>query len=82
VLARFAQYPDGGIEPQPYRMNRAMRRLLSSWTIAIQRQRPDGGATWQLPRCPQGHYRPVRHERLAGEFEHYPAGQNDVRVCL
>ena len=45
-------------------------------------QYPDGGATWQLPRCPHGHYRPVRHERLVAEFEHFPAGRNDVRVCL
>jgi hypothetical protein len=82
VLARFAQYPDGGIEPEPSRLNRATRHRLHAWMMTTPHQRPDGGMTWQLPRCPQGHYRPVRHERLVAEFERFPAGQNDVRVCL
>jgi hypothetical protein len=82
VLARFAQYPDGRIELQPYRANRAMRHTLYPWMLATQHQRPDGGVTWRLPRCPQGHNRPVREERLVAEFERFPAGQSDVRVCL
>jgi hypothetical protein len=82
VLARFERWPDGKVEPAPQGLNRAARRRLYPWMLATQHQRPDGGVTWQLPRCPHGHYRPVRHERLAAAFEDFPAGQNDVRVCL
>jgi hypothetical protein len=83
ALARFAQYPDGGIEIEPSRLNRAVTRgPLYPWMLPVQHERPDGGVTWRLPRCPQGHNRPVRHERLVAEFERFPAGQNDVRVCL
>jgi hypothetical protein len=82
VLARFAQYPDGKVEPEPSTVNRAARRRLYPWMIATPHRRPDGGVTWQLPRCPQGHNRPVRDERLIAEFEHFPAGQTDHRVYL
>lgn len=88
VLARFEQYPDGTVEPAPTSLHRAVRRAMRGETklypsmLPTPHQRPDGGVTWQLPRCPQGHDRPVRHERLAAVFEHFPAGQNDVRVCL
>ena len=82
VLARFAQYPDGGIELAAHSANRAMRRTLYPWMLATPHKRPDGGVTWQMPRCPQGHNRPVRHERLVAEFEHFRTGQNDLRVCL
>jgi hypothetical protein len=83
ALARFAQHPDGGIEPQPWSANHAQRRgVLYPWMMPVRHERPDGGATWRLPRCPYGHNRPVRHERLAAAFERIPAGQNDVRVCL
>jgi hypothetical protein len=82
VLGRFAQYPDGTVEPQPSTLNRAAHRRLYPWMIATPHQRPDGGVTWQMPHCPQGHNRPVRQERLVAEFERIPAGQNDVRVCL
>jgi hypothetical protein len=83
ALARFAQYPDGGIEPQGHMLNRAATRgTLYPWMLLVQHQRPDGGVTWRLPRCPQGHDRPIRHERRAAAFEDFPAGRNDVRVCL
>ncbi len=82
VLARFALYPDGTVDLQPSRVPRAARRTLYPWMLPTEHRRPDGGVTWQLPRCPQGHNRPVRHERLVAAFEHYPAGQNDVWVCL
>jgi hypothetical protein len=82
ALARFAQHPDGKIEPEAYSFNRAVRGTLYMWMLLVRHERPDGGVTWRLPRCPHGHDRPVRHERLVTEFERYPAGQNDVRVCL
>jgi len=82
VLGRFAQYPDGTVEPEASTINRAAQRRLYPYMIATPHQRPDGGVTWKMPHCPQGHYRPVRLERLVAEFERIPAGQNDVRVCL
>lgn len=82
VLARFERWPDGKMEPTGHSVNRAMRRRLYPWMMTIPHQRPDGGVTWQLSRCPQGHNRPVRHERLVAEFERIPADRNDVRVCL
>jgi hypothetical protein len=82
TLARFEQHPDGKVEPAAQGVNRAMRRRLYPWMLVTPHQRPDGGVTWKLPRCPHGHERPVRQERLVAEFGRIPAGQNDVRVCL
>ena len=88
VLARFEQFPDGQVEPAPTQASGAIRRAsrgearLYPWMLPVPHQRPDGGVTWQLPRCPQSHNRPVRQERLIAEFERIPAGRNDVRICL
>jgi hypothetical protein len=47
-------------------------------------QRPDGGNTWQL-RCPHGHNRPAKHERVLAALaamETFPAGQERPRIWL
>jgi hypothetical protein len=56
--------------------------VLYPWMLPTPHQRLDGGVTWQLPRCPYGHNRPVREERLVAAFERIPAGQDYTRVCL
>jgi hypothetical protein len=82
-LARFERRPDGKIDLGPSgNMNRAMRRRLYPWILPCPHLRPDGGVTWQLPPCPYGHYRPVRHERLVAAFEGFAAGQDYARLCL
>jgi hypothetical protein len=82
-LARFERWPDGKVDLGPTgSINRAMRRRLYPWMMARPHHRPDGGVTWQLPPCPQGHYRPVRHERLVAAFEDFATGQDYVRLCL
>jgi hypothetical protein len=83
ALARFAQNPDGSIDLEASTLNRAVTRgPLYPWMLPVRHERSDGGVTWRLPRCPYGHNRPVRHERLVAAFEEFPAGRNDIRVCL
>jgi hypothetical protein len=86
-LARFERHPDGTVELAPSGANRAIRRAargetkLYPWMLPAPHQRPDGGVTWRL-RCPRGHDRPVRHERLVAAFEGLPSGQDYARLCL
>jgi hypothetical protein len=44
-------------------------------------RRPDGGWTWDLS-CPEGHTKPVQHERIAAAFEVFPPGQDTWRIPL
>ena len=59
-LARFTHFDSGTVEFTPPSGKHPIPR----------HERPDGGVTWQL-RCPKGHDRPVRHERVVAAFEHF-----------
>jgi hypothetical protein len=74
-LARFARLADGGpVEVQPFTVNKQP-------VIPYPRQRPDGGVTWQLV-CPQGHNRPVKHERVVAALDAFPPGTDSMRIAL
>lgn len=60
-LARFTRFSTGAVE---------VTGLYGKHPRYPRHRRPDGGATWQL-RCPQGHDRPVRHERIVAAFERF-----------
>jgi len=80
-LARFVRDASGGIRIQTFTHNQTFTHKRMQAVFA-KRQRPDGGVTWQLPRCPQGHYKPIRDERIAAAFDAFPPGTKRMRVLL
>lgn len=71
-LARFVRNARGGpIGFQPFTVD-------GKQVGPYPHQRPDGGVTWQLL-CPQGHNKPMRHERIAAALDAIPAGKDSIR---
>src|SRR5215218_6107908 len=73
-LVRFERTSDGRVEVKPFTANRQK-------VIPYPHRRPDGGWTWQLV-CPQGHDRPVRHERVLAALDAFPPDQDSFRIPL
>jgi len=74
-FVRFVRDDAGTITPQPFKVG-------GQAVTAYPHRRPDGGITWQL-QCPQGHNRPIRHERILEAFDTLKAlGKSDLRITL
>ncbi len=43
--------------------------------------RPDGGITWHL-RCPQGHHKPIRQERMIAALDALPPDAPAFRLSV
>jgi hypothetical protein len=88
-LAGFERHDDGEIFVKPFK-GKGPLRLPPPPPFGHQQvgrafprghRRPDGGWTWDL-RCPEGHEKPVRHERIRAAFEAFPPGQDTWRIAL
>jgi hypothetical protein len=89
-LARFERDPEGGpVGVRPFKGKGAWRpphpppfgHQPGGRAFPRGHRRPDGGWTWDL-RCPHGHTKTVRGERVRAEFEAFRPGQDTRRIAL
>jgi hypothetical protein len=89
-LARFWREASGGpVGAEPFAA-KGGRRLPAPPPFGHQEggrafppghRRPNGGWTWDLS-CPNGHNKPIQHERVRAAFEAFPPGQDTWRIPL
>jgi hypothetical protein len=84
-LARFIRRPDGEVYVEPFTPKGRQRYSVpfgdNSDVIPDAHRRPDRGYTWRLG-CPQGHDKPIRHERIVAAFDNFPPGRDTWRIAL